>query len=56
MQKIYVTEEQKGKLMEKLHRDVEVGDLLLHISTTRWQHQHTSDRNRGEISLRRRTQ
>jgi len=25
MQKVYVTEEQKEKFMEKLHRDVEVG-------------------------------
>lgn len=28
MQKVYVTEEQKEKFMEKLNRDVEVGDLL----------------------------
>ncbi len=28
MQKVYVTEEQKEKFMEKLNRDVEVGDLI----------------------------
>lgn len=28
MQKVYVTEEQKEKFMEKLNRDVEVGHLL----------------------------
>lgn len=28
MQKVYVTEEQKEKFMEKLNKDVEVGDLL----------------------------
>ena len=26
MQKVYVTDEQKEKVMEKLNRDVEVGD------------------------------
>lgn len=39
MQKVYVSEEQKDKFMEKLNRDVEVGELLFHNSTTRWQRQ-----------------
>ena len=29
MQKVYVTEEQKEKVMEKLKRDVEVGDVFV---------------------------
>ena len=29
MQKVYVTEEQKEKVMEKLKRDVEVGDMFV---------------------------
>lgn len=36
MQKVYVSEEQKDKFMEKLNRDVEVGELLFHSSTTWW--------------------
>lgn len=41
MQKVYVTEEQKEKFMEKLNRDVEVGELcikvLLLAAATGWQ-------------------
>lgn len=32
MQKVYVTDEQKEKVMEKLNRDVEVGDSMRHFS------------------------
>lgn len=34
MQKVYVSEEEKEKFMEKLNRDVEVRELLLHRSAT----------------------
>lgn len=40
MQKVYVSEEEKEKFMEKLTRDVEVSELLLHCSATGWRH-HT---------------
>lgn len=40
MQKVYVSEEEKEKFMEKLTRDVEVSELLLHRSATGWRH-HT---------------
>lgn len=39
MQKVYVTEEQKEKFMEKVNRDVEVSDVLQHYSATWWQQQ-----------------
>lgn len=41
MQKVYVSEEEKEKFMEKLNRDVEVSELLLQRSATGWRH-HTS--------------
>lgn len=31
MQKVYVTEEEKEKIMEKLNRDVEVGNVYLRV-------------------------
>lgn len=34
MQKVYVSEEEKEKFMEKLNRDVEVSELLLHRPAT----------------------
>lgn len=37
-----MTEEQKEKFMEKVNRDVEVSDVLLHTSATWWQQQHFS--------------
>lgn len=40
MQKVYVSEEEKEKFMEKLTRDVEVSELLLHRSATGRRH-HT---------------
>lgn len=37
MQKVYVSEEEKEKFMEKLNRDVEVREpLLLHRSAAGW--------------------
>lgn len=41
MQKVYVTEEEKEKFMEKLNRDVEVR-LSLRTSATWGQHQSTT--------------
>lgn len=38
MQKVYVSEEEKEKFMEKLNRDVEVSELLLHRSATGRRH------------------
>lgn len=49
MQKVYVTEDQKEKFMEKVNRDVEVGvskcdaSVLLHGSATQRQHRHIRD-------------
>lgn len=34
MQKVYVTEEEKAKLLEKLNRDVEVGDFICSVLFT----------------------
>lgn len=36
MQKVYVTEEDKEKFMEKVNRDVEVGRLQSQHLATRW--------------------
>lgn len=38
MQKVYVSEEEKEKFMEKLNRDVEVNQLLLLSSATGRRH------------------
>lgn len=44
MQKVYVSEEEKEKFMEKLNRDVEVSELLLHRSATGGRHHRGSSR------------
>lgn len=46
MQKVYVTEEDKEKFMEKVNRDVEVGRLQSQCPqclATWWRRQHTDE-------------
>lgn len=43
MQKVYVTEEDKEKFMEKVNKDVEVGRLQSQRLATRWRRQHTDE-------------
>lgn len=43
MQKVYVTEEDKEKFMEKVNRDVEVGRLQSQCLATWWRRQHTDE-------------
>lgn len=48
MQKMYVSEEEKEKFMEKLNRDVEVNQLLL-LSSTIGQRHHRCDEGSSPV-------